>query len=389
MFAGFCAFLQLYATQPILPLLADLFHAGKVAVSLTVTAGGIGVALGAPVAGYLADRLGRKRVIVWSGFCLALVSLATALAQTLPTLIFGRFVQGLFTPGLFAVTVAYINDEWAVAGAAKTMATYVSGTVLGGFSSRMLSGLVAAHWPWRYVFVVLGLIGLAGAFALMAWLPVERTLPHRPLETTWWTAARAHLRNPQLVATFAVGFCVLFTLVSTFTYITFYLADPPFRLTSAALGSVFVVYLVGAAVTPLSGRAIERYGNRRALAVAIGTGVLGIACTLVASLWMVALGLAICCSGVFLAQASASGFVGIAAKDNRALAAGLYASFYHTGGSVGAAVPGFVWNLGGWPACAAFIALVQLATVAIALTLWRDPPASQNAASWSTPAELD
>ena len=389
MFAGFCAFLQLYATQPILPLLADLFHAGKVAVSLTVTAGGIGVALGAPVAGYLADRLGRKRVIVWSGFCLALVSLATALAQTLPTLIFGRFVQGLFTPGLFAVTVAYINDEWAVAGAAKTMATYVSGTVLGGFSSRMLSGLVAAHWPWRYVFVVLGLIGLAGAFALMAWLPVERTLPHRPLETTWWTAARAHLRNPQLVATFAVGFCVLFTLVSTFTYITFYLADPPFRLTSAALGSVFVVYLVGAAVTPLSGRAIERYGNRRALAVAIGAGVLGIACTLVASLWMVALGLAICCSGVFLAQASASGFVGIAAKDNRALAAGLYASFYHTGGSVGAAVPGFVWNLGGWPACAAFIALVQLATVAIALTLWRDPPASQNAASWSTPAELD
>jgi len=45
MLAGFCAFLQLYATQPILPLLADLFQAGKVAVSLTVTAGGIGVAL--------------------------------------------------------------------------------------------------------------------------------------------------------------------------------------------------------------------------------------------------------------------------------------------------------------------------------------------------------
>src|SRR5258708_29798734 len=145
MFAGYCAFLQLYATQPILPLLADLFHAGKVAVSLTVTAGGIGVALGAPVAGYLADRLGRKRVIVWSAFLLAGATLVTSLVETLPALIFWRFIQGVFTPGIFAVTIAYINDEWADGGASKALANYVSGTVLGGFSSRMLSGLVAAH----------------------------------------------------------------------------------------------------------------------------------------------------------------------------------------------------------------------------------------------------
>jgi YNFM family putative membrane transporter len=372
MFAGYCAFLQLYATQPILPLLAGVFHAGKVAVSLTVTAGGAGVALGAPVSGFLADRIGRKRVIVWSAFLLGAVSLITGLAQSLPQLILGRFVQGLFTPGVFAVTVAYINDEWA-SGASRAMANYVSGTVLGGFSSRMISGLVAGRLPWPWVFAVLGGVGLAGAFVLVEWLPDER---HKaaPGRDTWWRAAGEHFRNPQLVATFAVGFCVLFSLVSTFTYITFYLADPPFLLKPAALGSVFVVYLVGAAITPVSGRAIERFGNRLALAAAIGAGVLGIAFTLVASLWMVALGLAICCSGVFLAQASASGYIGVAARENRALATGLYASFYHMGGSFGAAIPGFVWDLGGWPACAAFIAAVQILTVGLALALWRGTP---------------
>ena len=389
MFAGFCAFLQLYATQPLLPLLADWFHAGKVAVSLTVTAGGIGVALAAPVAGYLADRLGRKRVIVWSAFLLAAATLATSLAESLPALIAWRFIQGVFTPGIFAVTIAYINDEWAAGGASKALANYVSGTVLGGFSSRMLSGLVAAHWPWRWVFVLLGAIGLAGAFALAAWLPLEQRLPRATKESSWWSAARRHLRNPQLLATYTVGFCVLFSLVSTFTYVTFYLAEAPFLLQPAALGLVFVTYLVGAAVTPVSGRAIDRFGNRITLAAAIGAGVVGIACTLVANLWMVALGLAICCSGVFLAQASASGFIGIAAKDNRALASGIYASFYHTGGSVGAAVPGYVWALGGWPACVAFIACVQLVTVTLALTLWKDNRAAPHDGPWTTPGELE
>jgi predicted MFS family arabinose efflux permease len=104
---------------------------------------------------------------------------------------------------------------------------------------------------------------------------------------------------------------------------------------------------------------------------------------------MVAVGLAICCSGVFLAQASASGFIGIAAKENRALASGIYASFYHTGGSVGAAVPGFVWMLGGWPACVVFIAGVQLVTVTLALTLWKDQTPSLHDVPWTSPTELE
>ena len=53
------------------------------------------------------------------------------------------------------------------------------------------------------------------------------------------------LRNPQLVATYAVGFCVLFTQVAMFTYVTFHLAAPPFSLSTVALGWLFVVYLVG------------------------------------------------------------------------------------------------------------------------------------------------
>ncbi len=175
-----------------------------------------------------------------------------------------------------------------------------------------------------------------------------------------------------LATQYLVGFCVLFSLVAAFTYITFHLAEAPYFLRPAALGSIFFVYLVGVVITPIAGRAIDHYGNRAALAVAITVVAIGgIALTLTRPLWVIVTGLAVCSSGVFIAQASASAFVGAAAKDNRALAIGLYSSFYYLGGSIGAAAPGPFYAWGGWPACAGFIAVVQVVTVLIALLFWK------------------
>jgi len=367
--AGYCAFLQLYATQPLLPMLTGVFHAGKVAVSLTVTLASLGVAVAAPLAGMLADRIGRRRVIVWSAFLLALTSLATASATSLWQLIAWRFLQGVFTPGVFAVTVAYINDEWRGAGAGRVVGAYISGTVTGGFSGRLISGLVAAHASWPPVFLVLGGLNLILAAVVAVWLPPEQQR-ERVEQGGIWSAAAAHLANRRLMATFLVGFCVLFSLVGIFTYITFHLADPPYSLDSAALGALFFVYLAGSAVTPLAGRAIDRFGHRKMLAWAIAVSILGVAITLGRPLWTVVAGLAVCCTGVFSAQASASAFIGTAAERDRGLAVGLYATFYYLGGSAGAAAPGPFYAWGGWPACAAFIAAVQVLTILIALLYW-------------------
>ena len=373
--AGYCAFLQLWATQPLLPLLRRLFGASEIGVSLTVTVPSLGVALSAPFAGFLADQFGRRRVIVWSAFLLGLSALATTSATTLAQLLFWRFWQGVFTPGVFAITVAYINDEWRESGAGRTVAAYVSGTVSGGFSCRVISGFVAAHAPWQRVFLVLGSLNLLLAAAIWAWLPQE-TQPHSS-ERGWGSALASHLRNRQLLAACLVGFCVLFSLVGVFTYVTFYLAAPPFHLEPAALGSIFFVYLVGVVVTPVAGRAIDRYGHRVSLAAAIALSTSGVALTLIPRLALVAAGLAVCCTGVFIAQASASAFVGTAVAQQRAMAIGLYSMFYYFGGSAGASVPGIFYTRGGWWECAAFLAAVQVATVLMALLFWK-PTASAN-----------
>jgi MFS transporter, YNFM family, putative membrane transport protein len=372
-FAGICAFLVLYATQPMLPLLEQIFHASKVAVSLTVTAGTLGVALAAPGIGSIADRFGRKRVIIVSAFLLALATLGAATSTSLRQLLWWRFLQGVFTPGIFAITVAYIQEEWAGAGAGSATAAYTTGTVIGGFSGRLTSGLVASHWGWPASFLALGLFTFVGAAILWRWLPIERRFLRHPHHGSG-AALIAHATNPRLLATFAAGFCVLFSLLGTFTYVTFYLAAPPFRLTTAALGSLFFVYLVGAVITPFAGRSIDRYGHRAALLVSMSTAICGVLLTLSHNLWIVIAGLALCCTGVFVTQSAANSYIGSAAEHNKALAVGLYVSFYYLGGSAGGALPGFFWTLGGWPACVALFVSVQAATILIALGWWKGVP---------------
>jgi len=140
--AGFCAFLTLFAPQPLLPLLAKAFHASAGAIGLVVTVSTIAVAITAPLTGIVADRFGRKNVIVPAAFLLAIPTILAGLSGSLWQLLFWRFWQGVFTPGIFAVTIAYITEEWDQ-GAGAAMSAYVGGTVLGGFSGRMVAALAA------------------------------------------------------------------------------------------------------------------------------------------------------------------------------------------------------------------------------------------------------
>jgi YNFM family putative membrane transporter len=373
--AGICAFLALLAPQPMLPLLARSFRVSAAAASLVITASTTAVALGAPFAGMVGDRFGRKRVMVPSAFLLAVPTFLAATSNTLGQLLFWRFVQGIFTPGVFVVTLAYVNEEWTE-GAGAAVSAYVTGTVIGGFSGRMLSGWVAAYTSWRWTFIVLGILNTLGAVAIWRFLPAGSKFIRGARGAGTLRPMLRHLRNGRLVGAYSVGFCVFFSLMAAFTYVNFYLAAPPFHLSTQALASLFAVYLVGAVITPIAGRTIDRFGHRTALILAFLGGMAGIGLTLVHNLAIVIAGLALCCTGVFIANAASASYVGTIAREARAAALGLYVTFYYAGGSFGSAVPGPFWRRGGWTACVLLIAGVQALTIAMASFFWKRVPVS-------------
>ena len=372
---GTFAFLDLYCTQPLLPLFSRLFNASEARVSMTISASTLGVAFSAILLAIFAERVSRKQMIVASMMALALCTASTATATTLTELASWRLLQGLVTPGIFIITIAYITEEWPAPLVPRVMSFYVAGTVFGGFIGRISAGLLAERFGWRCVFLILGAAGFLGAAATLRMLRPARPRPLHPRGPSLLAPLLRNLRNPRLLATFGIGFCMLFTLVSVFSYITFYLAAPPFRLSTAALSWLFTVYLFGLATTLIAGTVLVRIGFRLGMIFAAVLCLCGVALTLLPSLAAVGFGLAVASSGVFISQICANSFLRDASSSSsRVSATGMYICSYYSGGTVGGILPGLLWRYYGWPGCAALTCALLVAAGLLAFFGWRPRP---------------
>ena len=375
--AGFCTFINLYSPQAILPLLSQEFGATARDISAIITASTLAVAIIAPFSGTVADVVGRKRVIVTAMVVLAIPTVFSALADSLHALIFWRFVQGLAMPPVFAVTVAYIGEELSPKEATAVTGFYTSGSSLGGFTGRLLTGALADAVNWRFALLTLAALTVVGAVVAAKLLPRERRFVKSSGLVASGKQMLGHFRNPQLLATYAVGFGVLFNFLATFTYISFRLAAPPYNMSPTLLGIIFVTYLSGTALTPMTGRFVSRFGRRTFVQIVIAVWLGGVLLTLLGPVWVILIGLSIsaCCG--MLCQPVSTGYVTITAQVGRSSAVGLYVTSFYLGGSFGAALGGIAWTLGGWPACVAMIAAMLAVMAAIVAVTWRTPPQPQ------------
>lgn len=368
---GFFAFLNVYSVQAVLPLVMADFQASPVQAGFTVGATVLAVGLVSPFIGMLSDALGRKVILAASMLALTIPTALIPLSTSLDALIALRFAQGLAVPGIAVVLIAYISEEFRAGGVVRMTATYVGGTVMGGFSGRFITGHVGHVLGWRGAFFTLAIMNLLGALMVLWLLPPSRNfVPNRHAGGGLRTLVR-HLRNQRLMASCAVGFCVLFSLVGTFTYVNLHLASEPFNLSAAGLANVFAVYLVGVLVTPWAGRHIDRLGFMRALLGALALSASGLLITLVPSLVLVIVGLAVCSTGVFICQSATISSIAGSVSEGRSLATGIYYMSYYAGGAAGSWVAGLAYEGWGWSGSVLTITLVQILAALIVVTVWR------------------
>jgi predicted MFS family arabinose efflux permease len=371
---GFCAFLNLYSPQALLPELSREFGATAAEISTIMTASTLAVALTAPVTGAIADVFGRKRVITAALFAISVPTVMLTMVHDVDSIVIWRFIQGLFLPPIFAVTIAYVGDEWPPGEVAGITGVYVTGSSIGGFAGRMVPGALADLIGWRDAFRILAATTFIAAILILVILPREKKFVR---SEGFGASARQmlrHLRNPQLIATYAVGFGTLFNFIATFTYISFHLAAPPYNFSSTLLGALFFTYLGGTAAAPWAGRAVARFGRRDFVLGLIAAWIGGAALLLAPQLALILLGLLVCATCGMLCQAVSTGFVAVVAKEGRSSAVGLYVTCFYAGGSVGAFLPGLSWASAGWPGAVAMLIAMQIVMACIVGFAWtRDP----------------
>jgi len=197
-------------------------------------------------------------------------------------------------------------------------------------------------------FYVFAALNLAGAGLVLANLRRISALGASGPRRSPLASFGEHFGNPALRATFGIGFLILFAFIGIFTYVNFVLVSEPIAIDRMSLGLVYLVFLPAMVTTPLAGRAALRFGTSRALWGGLSLAFAGLPLLLLPNLAGVLTGMVLVGVGTFFAQAVGTGFVGRAARSDRAAASGLYLTSYYLGGLAGAAVIGQLFDRCGW-----------------------------------------
>jgi YNFM family putative membrane transporter len=303
-------------------------------------------------------------------FAVVVPTLIMTLVSSVPAFAFWRFAQGLLLPPIFTVAVAYIGDEWPPADVPRVAGLYISGTSIGGFCGRFIPGMLTDLIGWRAAFAVVALLTLLAAIIVVWTLPRERNFVRSGGLLSSLSQMLRHFRDRQLMATYAIGFGVLFNFIATFTYVSFHLAAPPYLFSPTLLGALFITYLASSPLVPLVGRAITLFGRRPFVLGVIALWVVGALLLLAPPVSVIMVGLTLCAVCGMVCQAVSTGYVTLTAKEGRSSAVGLYATAYYVGGSAGALLGGLAWTYSGWDGCVAIIVAMQAIIAIIVAAAW-------------------
>jgi YNFM family putative membrane transporter len=375
---GFLTLVDLFATQAILPTLTRTYHVTPAAMGFAVNASTVGMAAAGLIVALASARLPRRAGVWVSLALLSLPTLALAAAADLGAFTGLRIVQGVCMATAFTLTMTYLAEQSSAEEAQSLLAAYVTGIVASNLVGRLASSALADVFGLATNFYAFAALNLAGA--ALAFVALKRSSPlgegSGGLGSPFPRLA-GHLSNNCLRCSFGIGFCILFAFIGVFTYVNFVLARSPIALSAMSLGLVYLVFAPSMITTPLAGRIANRFGPRPTFWASLGLAGAGLPLLLAQGLAPVLAGMVLVGVGTFFAQATATGFVGRAAKSDRAAASGLYLTSYYLGGLAGAALLGQVFDAFGWPATVAGVG-VSLGLAAVLAGLLR--PATAGAA---------
>jgi len=365
--AGFATFSLMYCVQPLLPELATVFSVSPAvsSLSLSLTTGLLAISIF--IAGLMSDSLNRKSLMTTSLLASALLNVAAATMPNWHSLLLVRALEGIALGGLPAVAMAYISEEVHPKGLGLAMGLYVSGTAFGGMAGRIITGVLADYFSWRWAVGTIGVLGLLAALAFVLLLPPSRRF--KPVRRQSFAdplrSLGLLLRQPGLPSLFALAFLLMGGFVTIYNYIGFRLLLPPYQLNQTEIGAIFAVYMVGMVASAWCGRLADRYGRGLILKAAVLLMAAGLALMLAQPLVLVIAGIVFLTFGFFAAHSVASGWVGQLAPRSKGLASSLYLLAYYLGSSLLGSLGGHFWSADSWLGVTLMVAV--LLSVALAL----------------------
>jgi MFS transporter, ACDE family, multidrug resistance protein len=274
--------------SPVTPDVVAELGGGDRAIGFLVAAVAAPGVFLAPAIGVLADRYGRREIVVP---CLAIFGVAgglAALAPSLEVLLVLRLLQGIGSAGLINLAVTIIGDHWDGPERARKIGQNAAVLTAAILVAPPLGGLLGSLFSWRAAFAPLW---LATVTAAVVWRTLPRSERHDSSLREQLAAAVPYLRSSTVLGAMGAGFVVFFLIFGLFlTIMPPYLARE-FGASAALRGVVAGTPAIPSTVAALSlGRLQRRFSPRTLVGLAAGllaAGFAGIAAA--PAIWAVVL----------------------------------------------------------------------------------------------------
>lgn len=195
---------------PAIPDILDAFHQPDSRAGLFVAAGTLPGILMAPVIGVLADRFGRRAVLVPCLVAFGTFGLLSALAPSFAILLALRLLQGIGSAGLINLAVVIIGDHWTGLDRARLVGQNAAVLTLSLAVFPPLGGLLTELGGWRLSFAPYG-IGLATAVLIYRRLDANRPAAGVTLRDQLGGAGAA-VRHRDVLGSISIG-VIIFMLI--------------------------------------------------------------------------------------------------------------------------------------------------------------------------------
>lgn len=254
----------------VLPHIQEFLGASDAVMGLISTCFNIFFACTVPFAGYFADRISRKKIIVFSVALFSVATMFTGLANTVILMILLRSVSTGMGEAMFGPTYPAIIATWhGPRTRARAMSVHQTAYYLGVIASGFLAGLIADRMGWQYSFLIFGSVGVIFAVVLALRLvekPAEAPSPKVGAEPkpSFFEALGAIFRVPTAVC-MIIGFtCLIFVLTGYLTWMPKFLMTQ-FGLSGASAGLNSMLWTHAAALVGVlvAGGLSDRLAARR------------------------------------------------------------------------------------------------------------------------------
>ena len=344
-FATIVTICSLYAAQPIQPVFKEEFGLTSLQAILFTTLMMAPLGIAPLFYGFLLESFSAKILVRWALAFLGILELFFAMTDSYLMLLLLRAVQGLIIPAILTSLMSYISFTSAREDVQHSIALYIGATIMGGFLGRFLSGLSTEFFGWRAFFFFLGILLLIASLLLNALERDARMTYARPR----FSEIAGLLRQKEFLWLYLAIFCLFFVFSALMNILPFELKRMGPALGEAGIGLLYLGYSMGILVSVNTRLIIRFFGSETA---AITAGIIiffaGTVIFMVEKYSIMFLGMFVFCTGLFMAHSLLSGFVNKLARENKAIANGVYISFYYTGGTIGSFLPGAVFERYGW-----------------------------------------